>query len=146
MNLIILGLFLAYAAFEGWREALYWYIKHSSYFTDWKPKVEEHTVFTIQRAIVTIMGSILLFFTGMWWVWCLVSMLGFALCFTFMHNGAMYLTRNNIDPYTYPKRWWAQSTTSTAKLTKFETPVSRTIQFVIGILLNVGAFILHLLL
>jgi len=146
MNLIILALFIAYAAFEGWREGIYWHIKIGSRYYDWKPKVEEHVIFTIQRAIVIIMGCSLLFFTGMAWYWCVASLIGLALCFSFMHNGAMYLTRNELDNTLYPKRWMAQSTSSVAKTTKFMTPVSRTIQFILGVLINVGAFIGHILL
>jgi len=141
MNLIILALYLTYAAFEGWREGIYWHVKGGSRYYDWQPKVEEHVIFTIQRAIITIMGSILLFFTGMAWYWCVASVIGYALTFTFMHNGIMYLTRNEIDPTIYHKRFWAQSTSSVAKTTKFMTPISRTIQFIVGVLLNVGAFI-----
>lgn len=129
---------------EGWREALYWHIKHGSHFTSWKPKMEEHKTFMILRGIVILMGSSLLFFS-MTWYWVLASMLGYALVFTFMHNGTMYMTRNNIDNTVYEKRWMAQSTSSTAKTTKFMTPVSRTIQFVLGVLINIGAFIGHLL-
>tara|TARA_R110000868_G_scaffold203969_8_gene451963 strand:- start:3026 stop:3466 length:441 start_codon:yes stop_codon:yes gene_type:complete len=146
MNLIILILFIIYSAFEGWREAIYWHVKGGSRYYDWFPKVEEHVIFTIQRAIVIIMGSILLFFTGMTWYWCVASIIGYALTFSFIHNGAMYLTRNNLDNTVYPKRWMAQSTSSVAKTTKFMTPTSRTIQFVFGILINIGVLLGYILL
>lgn len=146
MNLLIMVLFIAYSAMEGWREAIYWHVKGGSRYYDWFPKVEEHVLFTIQRAITIIMGSILLFFTGLHWCLCITSMVGYALTFTFIHNGIMYLTRNELDPTVYHKRFWEQSTSSVAKTTKFMTPVSRTIQFVVGILLNLGVFICSMLL
>lgn len=145
MNLILLALFLAYSAFEGWREGIYWHVKIGSRFHDWFPKTEEHIIFSIQRAIVLLMGGILLFFTGMSWWLTLLSVLGCALVFSFMHNGAMYMTRNKLDSTVYHKGWMDQSTSSVAKTTKFMTPISRTIQFVIGLLLNVGVFIYYLL-
>lgn len=126
MNLTILTFFLAYSAFEGWREAIYWHVKIGSRFHNWFPNTEEHIIFSIQRGIVLLMGCSLLFFTGMAWYWCIASLIGMALCFSFIHNGFMYLTRNNLDNTVYPKRFWAQSSSSVAKTTKFMTPVSRT--------------------
>lgn len=145
MNLIILLLFMGYATLEGWREAIYWHVKVGSRFYDWFPNVEEHIVFSIQRSIVLIMVCTSLFFIGMSWYLVLTSLIGMALCFSFIHNGTMYLTRNNLDNTIYPKRWMAQSTSSVAKTTKFMTPMSRTIQFIIGILINIGVLIIHLL-
>ena len=145
VNLILLTFFIAYSAFEGWREAIYWYVKIGSRFYDWFPKVEEHIIFATQRAIVLLMGGLLLFFTGMSWWLTLISVIGCALTFSFIHNGFMYLTRNNLDPTIYHKRFWDQSTSSVAKTTKFMTPISRTIQFVLGVLLNIGVFIAYYL-
>ena len=145
MNLIILAFIIAFSAMEGWREGIYWHVKIGSRYYDWFPEVEEHRIFVGLRAVVVLMGSSLLFFNMAWYL-VLASMIGYALVFSFMHNGIMYLTRNNLDSNNYPKRFWAQSTSSVAKTTKFMTPVSRTIQFVIGTLINIGAFITHLLL
>jgi len=145
MNLIILGLFIIYAGFEGWREGIYWHVKVGSRFYDWFPPVEEHIIFSIQRGIVLIMGCALLL-TVMSWYWVLASLIGMALCFSFVHNGAMYLTRNNLDNTVYKKGWMDQSTSSVALTTKFMTPVSRTIQFILGLLINMGALLGDILL
>ena len=142
MNLILLLSFIGYSAFEGWREAIYWHVKIGSGFHDWQPKTEEHIIFSLQRAIVLLMGGTLLLFTGIPWYFTLLSILGSALTFSFIHNGIMYTVRNNLDNTIYPKQFWDQSTSSVAKTTKFMTPISRTIQFILGVLIHISVTIL----
>ena len=113
-------LWISYAILEGHREGIFFH----------KVEVDKvggkilHTTWTIQRALV--LGMILA--TNLnWWVVALPFV------FPFFHDGEYYRTRHTLNYGVYPKKWWAQSTTSTAFLTKFETPVVRTILFVIGV-------------
>ena len=118
-----------YSTLEGLREAFYWHYKGIASSTD---GVDLHPIFTLQRGI--------LLFTLMFFMWVTLSstvgvliFLANALLFSFFHNGMMYLFRNKLDSKVYPKKWFDQSTTSTAKTTKFMTPVSRTIQAILGL-------------
>ena len=61
------------------------------------------------------------------------SGLCYVFIFPFFHDGMYYLRRNKLNRANYPKKWFAQSVTSTAKLTKFFTPIVRTVFAILGI-------------
>ena len=56
------------------------------------------------------------------------------LAFSFLHNGMYYWSRNALDERIYTKKWFDQSSTSTAKSTNFFTPQIRTIFFIISLI------------
>ncbi len=87
-------------------------------------KPNMHFLLTVIRFIVIIPIWVLTNFEA---VICYVAM------FPFFHDGSYYVERNRIKPGTYSKRWFAQSTTSTAWTTKFMIPVIRTILAAIAI-------------
>lgn len=124
MPLLAFIIWILYSIFEGIREAYYWNL-----FPTYKFNI--HTLFFIQRAMVVI---IITAFNIPMFIAC-------ALVFSFLHNGSYYTTRHVLNKSNYPKTWFDQSTTSTSWLTKFNTPISRTIQAAIGITI----FILHAL-
>jgi len=127
-------LWCLYALFEGHREGSYWYIKNSIFklghlFTiDFK----EHIMWTIQRSLVLV----LVYISSDW-----ITVACCILVFPFMHDGAYYTRRNWINKGIYPKRFFAQSKTSTAIATKYFPPIVRTICAVLG----VGLFIFKLM-
>lgn len=113
-------LWVLYSMTEGAREAIYYHTRNFNV-----PQAELHTFYTIQRSIVLLI--------------CVMlnnSMLFIApLAFPFFHDGMYYTMRNRLNPYIYKETWFAQSTTSTAVLTKIFTPVVRTICVFISLLL-----------
>lgn len=86
-----------------------------------------HAIFTLQR------GCVLLLF-GFIIKW---DALLFILMFPFIHDGMYYTRRNIMNVAIYPKKWFDQSNTSTALLTKFFTPWVRTGLFVIALILYI---------
>lgn len=87
-------------------------------------KINEHIIFTIQRAVV-LFGLI-----GLDYKLLVVAIL----IFSFLFNGMYYTTREWLSPGVYPKTWFSWSTTSTAITEKFDGPITRTVEFVFGIL------------
>lgn len=136
LNTIILCsylLWLIYSLVEGIREGYYWH------YTLKMKQVGIHTWFTIQRGVM--LGTLAL---GFWFFQSsipatIILVASCILAFSFIHNGAMYTTRNYLDRKSkfpvYPAMWFAQSTTSTAFWTKHQTPLIRTIQFIFSIIL-----------
>lgn len=117
-----------YAYIEGVREAYYWHYRNTS------SKIvnhEIHPLFAQQRLIV---GFLCVYPLAESMYLKLAFLLCLGLIWSFVHNGAYYSRRNKIDNNIYKKKWFAQSTTSTAKLTKIMTSISRTIMAVVGIL------------
>lgn len=143
MIYICLVLWIMYSIIEGKREAIFWHhrIKSSDY-TLFK-NIDRHPLFTIQRGLMLMSLAL-----ASYYILDNILLVGYLfimnlLIFSFFHNGSMYSERYkmsviaNIDEpntWIYEKRWWAQSTTSTAWLTKFMTPTSRTIQAILGVI------------
>jgi len=143
MIYICLLLWVLYSIIEGKREAHFWHhrIKSADYI--YFKSTDRHSLFAIQRGLMILALSIATYYIldNIWLTGYLFIMNG--LIFSFFHNGSMYLERFNmsrlVSPtdstrWVYKEGWWAQSGTSTAKLTKFMTPKSRTIQVIIGFL------------
>lgn len=130
----VLILWILYAFLEGKREAIFWHhrIKSSDY-QKFKSK-DRHPMFMLQRGMVLLLGGIATYYMSDSIILTSYIFVMNMLLFSFFHNGAMYSERNNMSNTTYMKRWWAQSKTSTAKLTKFMSPASRTIQAIIGVI------------
>jgi hypothetical protein len=58
-----------------------------------------------------------------------------ALSSPFWHDGFYYSKRNDLDRNMYKKRFFDQSTSSTALLTKFCTPILRTLYFLFSLII-----------
>lgn len=61
------------------------------------------------------------------------NVLCYMAAFPFFHDGLYYTGREKLSPGVYPKKWFAQSTTSTALWTKYFTPVLRTLLAISGL-------------
>lgn len=124
---MIIIIWIVYACLEGIREAYYY---HLNCISDKPIEKNLHPLFTVQRAVVLL---ILLFpFHIDKHFFVLIS--ACACVFPCAHNSTYYYMRNKLNPLIYPKKWFAQSTTSTAFSTKFFTPVVRTMLAVVGVL------------
>jgi hypothetical protein len=144
ISIISLILFFGFVFFEAWREAIYWHVKGGGIYDTWKSTPEEHTLFTVQRAIFFI-SIIVILLTNINWLLTIMFTIGLVLMFSFLHNGFYYMFRNKLNPDIYQERFFAQSTTSVAKLTKFMTPKIRTIKFSIGASVSILSIIIEFL-
>lgn len=156
---------MLYSIIDGWADGYYWHTKSPSKDTKLNVhKVFAARRAVVLLALIAISPG---FCWGGWlWIFCDVPwiIVTFPLMFSFLHNGAYYTTRNRlseffvresigdmdillrkISPYyenmlnmiVYPKKWWDQSTTSTAWWTKHMTPRNRTTLFIIGLILTI---------
>jgi len=143
MVCIILFIWISYSIIEGKREANFWHHKiQSKDYIIFKDE-DRHPLFMLQRGLVLLLGSILVFYiTSSVWLSLYILTMN-SLIFSFFHNGMMYTERNKMSKMVYPedsnkwvysKKWYSQSNTSTARLTKIMTPTSRTIQMFIGLI------------
>lgn len=140
---LILSWFL-FSLLEGLTEARLWHHKYKVFDERVVNKFDSHTSFAIQRGVVILFMCIVvhLYADVDSLVVSLLFFIASALTFSFLHNGMMYTHRNQLSKMTkgdeiYPKKWFDQSKTSSAFTTKFMTPVSRTLQFVFGVILYV---------
>ena len=115
-------LWISYSLCEGKLHG-YYYAHHM--VSSLKENFNEHPLFNFMRLCVLTPIFVL---CGWKATLCLMAMQPFC------HNGCFYYTRDILD-HKYPKRWFAQSTSSTAWLTKFFTPTVRTISFLVGVIL-----------
>lgn len=142
MIYLILLIWILYALIEGKREAIFWH--HRIHSTDYKifKSIDRHPLFMLQRGLFLLVIGITFYYItdNIWWALYFIGMN--SLIFSFFHNGSLYTERHQMDKkvhpmkgkWVYPKKWWDQSTTSTAVLTKFMNPISRTIQMIIGLI------------
>lgn len=150
MIYICLILWISYSIVEGIREAHFWHhrIKSSDY--EKFKHIDRHLLFAVQRGFVLKLLSVAtyLIFENIW-VCCYLFLMN-CLIFSFFHNGAMYRERHrmsvmanpdNKSKWIYLKGWFDQSSTSTSKMTKYMTPIARTIEAFVGIS---GYFLTHL--
>lgn len=103
-------------------EAYYYAHEMNSHFVD---NFNEHTLFNFIRLCVWVPLWII---AGWKIALCLGAM------FPFLHDGMYYVWRNRIQPGLYPKKWFDQSTTSTALSTKYMTPAVRSGIFLLAII------------
>jgi len=121
ITLLMYAMWILYATMEGSQDAFMYNVKDPLKTNN----INEHVIFTIGRTIVLTLTSILS-------PWMLI--LG-PLSFSFFHNGSYYFTRNWLDDRIYPKGWFDQSFTSTARTTSIFTPVNRSVLFLISIVI-----------
>jgi len=86
--------------------------------------INEHPLLVLIRAC---------FFIPIWYITSWDVVLAYCVMFPFIHDGGYYSMREKLVQGTYPKKFFAQSKTSTAFLTKYMTPVVRTILFVLAV-------------
>ncbi len=113
-------IWILFASFTGCFEAYYYNYASKDNSPD-KPNL--HFMLTLIRAIVMVP----IFVLTDW-----KSVLCYMAIFPFFHDGSYYTQRERITPGVYPKKWFAQSTTSTAWSDKFMTSVIRIILAIIG--------------
>jgi ABC-type antimicrobial peptide transport system permease subunit len=119
MTAAITTLFLLYFVFEGIRES--WHYHESSKTSGIKSDL--HPLFTVQRFCLFCVAGVLGF--------NLLLLISYVFVFSFIHDGAYYWHRNQLNPAIYPKKFFDSSTTSTAF---FEFSFTwRLILFIIGI-------------
>jgi hypothetical protein len=91
--------FILFSYLSGYLEAYFWASR---------PKVKQlpaHAMLTLVRTCVLVP---IVWYEGIWsFVFCVFM-------FPFIHDGAYYTTRNNINPNVYKKRWFDSSLTTGA--------------------------------
>ncbi len=118
-QIILLLDVLMFYTFKSVCEAGYFHIRS---LTSVKLPYEHHLL------VIVRCGFWLLFLMYTESVWYL---LGIILIFPFIHDGVYYTFRNILNPFIYAKRFWDDSTTSTAVF-EIKLPL-RKIMFVIGL-------------
>lgn len=120
-----------YVSIEGFREGMYFHYLFKSNGS----ATYEHKLWTVQRIIVFL---IIFIFISV--AYCnieksLLYACSIVLCSPFLHDGFYYVSRHKLDERIYKKGFFDQSTTSTALLTKFCTPILRSIYFLISLII-----------
>jgi hypothetical protein len=122
---------VVFMSFEGIREGHYWFWLFKS---NGLPS-NEHKLWTVQRSVVYLIIIVCISMTN----YAIENVLLFALCLLisspFFHDGFYYQTRHKLDNTIYKKGFFDQSTSSTALLTKFCTPILRTLYLLISLLI-----------
>lgn len=126
LKFILFVFTVIYFALEGYREGWYWYYSCIKPLYSKEPKSNIHIDFTIQRIIFISLISMIMF--------DILYIIGLFCIIPLIHNGAYYMTRQEIDE-TYKNGIKSQSITSTSWLTKYFTPKNRFVLFIIGIIL-----------
>lgn len=111
MITLIIAIFIIYSWIEGRREGMYYHYKWRILTEN---KHDEHLMFSIQRALVILMFSVVGY--PVYEYWTFLSIPSMILCFSFMHNGAYYEMRNKLDSSVYREGWSSTSNSTTAKL------------------------------
>lgn len=121
-----------YALLSGVKDAVLWSKKGAESF-----KFNEHILFVAERATVylsVLIAVLSVELTAKFVISFLVILLASLLAFPFLHNGALYYSRNKIEPELYTKGFFSEpSETSTAKY-NFSFRI-RTILFGVAIFL-----------
>jgi hypothetical protein len=134
---------MLFSFLEGYRESFLWFYKANYNKKDKLSSIELHPLFSVQRMIFIVSLTLLNFYYYYEGIMLFIIPVSYMLMFSFIHNGIIYYYRNLIDKKLgkkkpiYDKKWFDQSTTSTAILTKYMTPVNRTIFFLIGLIFNI---------
>ena len=119
---------IAFCIFEGRFEAILWHLWSARPLVSLNP--HRTNLLVLRRGAVLIIASL----SDTWLA------IPHILVFAFVHNGAMYSHRNDINPRVYTDRWQSDpSQTSTAKINF--TFQARTAFFIIGIFDNILIFI-----
>lgn len=130
LAIIIISItWFSFAIIDGITDAYYWHIAMNVNKFDYK-KFNLHKWSVIKRGIVLFGITV--------YDYNFLLIIPFIIMFSFFHNGAYYEFRKKLSNKTiYKKGWFDQSTTSTSKWTFINTPLVRSILFIIGIILNI---------
>ena len=139
--LFIFIVWCLYAVLEGKREAEYFHYRLKAEDILVKEGRFTHGVWTLQRFLVLLLIlifqikelNIIYFDFSLFDLICFI--LSLVLVFPFLHDGMYYTRRHKLNRLIYPKKWFDQSTTSTAFFTKLNTPIMRDVWFVLGVIL-----------
>lgn len=123
MIYVILLVLIGLMCMEGVAEAYYFHFKYSSRAV--YRGVDEHKFFMLYRCMILGLAACTVL------PWNFLAAL--PLLFSFFHNGAYYTMRNKLKPNIYPKKWWDESNTTTAKFSF--SPITRTLFAVAGVVL-----------
>jgi len=127
----ILFFWILYMSIEGWREGMYFHYLDKS----GGKCTYEHDLWTVQRSIVGIFFVLLSLFCVSHLYQSVIFGFTMILASSFFHDGFYYVSRHELNNFKYPKGFFDQSTTSTAMLTKYCTPILRTIYFILSIII-----------
>jgi len=134
LYLLYIGMYCSFGAVE----AILWARKGADAF----PWDEHDFILTPQRVwfglivVVTNLVSLKIMNLDPTWI------LGISLpAFFFFHQGTMYMVRNLINDKVYPKRWFDDSTTSTANINI--TVKWRIVGLILSVLLLIGLICLR---
>jgi len=128
MRIVVYILWIIYASLEGIREGYYFHYK-----TKVATRINEHIMFTIQRAIAWIPFSLIVLSTNQ----KITYLNPIFLIFLFMlpHNGFYYLTRDKLDN-SYPNGFLSNSSDSSTSWMDKKGLTSSNIRlalFIIGV-------------
>lgn len=108
----VVFLFSIFAIFEGSKEAHYFHYR-------WKSPMNfirnEHTPFTILRAIVAIYATVIPILLAKWYG--TITIVALACVFPFFHDGAYFYIRNKLDKSVFVKKWMDPSKSRCAHIT-----------------------------
>ena len=144
ISIILLFGWWLYSTIEGYNEGNYW---HLLGLTNVKP-ANEHILWTMQRIIVGALFELsilycLNFMSSLSLLHIVSIAISLLLSFPFFHDGADYTRRHELDNKMYPKKWFDQSTTSTAWTDKLKIcgPILRTGYLIISIAILILIFL-----
>lgn len=130
-----------YAILEGIREGYYY---HSAIVSNDVEKYNLHSLFWIQRVVILLSITSLLGFLSQSALITSAFIISSILGFSFWHNGMYYITRNNLNPEKYKKRFKDASSTSSS-LMEFSYN-ERLFYFTLSIILDISLLILYIFL
>lgn len=113
VTILILISWILACVVEGARDGFYYY--------NWNRAIAQskqniHFIFTIERAIIGLSHTVIYFkMVDNNLYHDFAFGLSLMLIFSWFHNGMYLSTRNFLDKKVYPKKWFDDSTTSTAK-------------------------------
>lgn len=119
---------IVFMSLEGYTEGIYW-----DSVLEKRNATVEHKLWTIQRVLFALsICAVYYFFTKATLLF--LGYFGVVLIISspFFHDGFYYYVRHRLNPLIYPRGFFDQSTTSTAFLTKYLTPIVRIILLTIA--------------
>lgn len=126
---------VTYCMCEGKRDGYFYFLSPNGF----EKYGDLHKLYTVQRTCVVVGLLIADYCMGNWQM----TLLGFfilALSFSYLHNGAYFAKRNDLNPMQYLKRWRDDSSTSRA-LINFRY-INRLIQAIISLILFLSGVVL----
>jgi hypothetical protein len=130
IKIVMILMFIVYSLLQGFIDAHTYHYKNTSS----SPKgLNLHPFLSTIRGIILVL---------MYLIFGQISfIIGLSFIFSYFHNGMYYLTRDDLSPGTYPKRWSDSSSTSTS-FWEFDY-VERIILMQAGVVLIALSFIIQ---